>query len=263
MKTVYGPVSSWRLGKSLGVDPICSETKVCSFDCVYCQLGKGEKTIERRAFVSPRKLEEDFRLFEKSGLKADVITFSGTGEPTLASNLTELVARARKTSRLPIAVLTNSSFLGDESVAATLRGFDVVAAKLDAADESVFKAVNKPHEKIFFDDYFDGIKKFRKNYGGKFCVQAMFVEANKDCAREIALLARELKPNEVQVNTPLRPCAVKPLNEKQLSVIEGVFKEEGGGSQSLGKIYSVYEAKKPSVKPLDLSEVRKRKRPKP
>ncbi len=257
MKAVYGPVASWRLGRSLGIDPVCSETKVCSFDCVYCQLGKGEKTVERKEFVSLQKLEEDLKPIKN--VEADVITFSGTGEPTLASNLGEMIDCVRKTSSLPIAVLTNSSFLSNGEIEKVLNGADTVVTKLDAPNESVFKAVNKPHEKIGFEAYFEGIRKFRGNYAGKFCLQIMFVEANKGCAEEIAELAEELTPNEIQVNTPLRPCAVKPLNEKELAEIESVFK----GVKSFEKTFSVYEAEKPSVKPMDLNEVKKRKRPKP
>ena len=78
MKTVYGPVSSWRLGKSLGVDLICSPKKICSFDCIYCQLDKTEKTTSKRdIFVSIDKVREEVKNAIAQTIP-DVITFSGT-----------------------------------------------------------------------------------------------------------------------------------------------------------------------------------------
>ena len=109
MKTVYGPVASWRLGNSLGIDPTCKN--VCSFDCIYCQTGKKtHKTNERKKFVEEAKIEEELQqALEKT--KPDVITFSGMGEQTLALNLAEFVKVVRKKPGLPVAILTNSSLI--------------------------------------------------------------------------------------------------------------------------------------------------------
>ncbi|HEX54610.1 MAG TPA: radical SAM protein, partial [Candidatus Altiarchaeales archaeon] len=109
MNSVYGPVPSWRLGRSLGVDPICGK-KVCNFDCIYCQLGRTSRKAERRKFVEADKVREDIeRIIDK--VSADVITLSGTGEPTLAENLNEIIDVIREMTDLPIAILTNSSLL--------------------------------------------------------------------------------------------------------------------------------------------------------
>ena len=91
MKIIYGPVASWRLGKSLGVDLICSEKKICSFDCIYCQLEKTYRiTRQRKSFISLDKLKKDLR-HALHQTTPDVITLSGMGEPTLAKNISKAI----------------------------------------------------------------------------------------------------------------------------------------------------------------------------
>jgi len=254
MKSVYGPVGSWRLGKSLGIDPICSEKKICSFDCIYCQIGKGLKTCKRQNFISLEKLKEDLKKIKN--VEAEVITFSGTGEPTLAKNLNEMVSYIKTISSLPLAILTNSSLFLDKDVRNVLNKLDIVVAKIDAPNEILFQKINRPHPKIKFKSYLAGIKKFRKNYSGKFALQMMFVEENKNFANEMVKIARKIEPDEIQINTPLRPCAVKPLSKSAIKKIKSKF-------SCFKNVISVYEAKRPKVMPLDLKEVQKRKRPKP
>jgi wyosine [tRNA(Phe)-imidazoG37] synthetase (radical SAM superfamily) len=123
MKIVYGPVSSWRLGRSLGVDLICSQKKICSFDCIYCQLEKTEKiTAQQNIFVNLHDVEKEL----KSALKRiipDVITFSGMGEPTLAKNLNEITNLIREITDIPSAgrlIFWKTSSLGASSFATTI-----------------------------------------------------------------------------------------------------------------------------------------------
>jgi wyosine [tRNA(Phe)-imidazoG37] synthetase (radical SAM superfamily) len=111
MKIVFGPVSSWRLGKSLGIDLISSEKKICSFDCIYCQLGKQpNKTIQRNNFISIEDLKKELsQVLQK--ITPDVVTFSGLGEPTLAKNMDLAIEAIKKITYISLAVLTNSSLL--------------------------------------------------------------------------------------------------------------------------------------------------------
>ncbi len=256
MKAVYGPVSSWRLGRSLGIDPICRTGKVCSFDCVYCQLGKTKKkTLERKIYVSTKKVLKDLNE-ALSKVEADVITFSGIGEPTLAENLKEVIDYVKEETSLPLAILTNSTLLTDKDVKEALGKLDIVVAKLDAFDKESFNKINQPPKGLSFEEYVEGIKFFRKNYSGKFALQMMFVEENKNFAKKMAEIAKEIDPDEIQINTPLRPCMVKPLNREELVGIKNNFKD-------FKNVISVYEAKKYEVRPLDLKEIQKRKRPKP
>lgn len=251
MLSVYGPVPSWRLGRSLGIDVICGE-KTCTFDCIYCQLGRTKnKTKKLQRFVETAKIESELEKALETA-EADVITFSGSGEPTLAENLAEATETVRAKTDLPIAILTNSSLLYLESVRKSLSELDVVVAKLDAPNEEVFQKINKPVEGINFQQTLEGIKKMKKEFTGKkFCLQSMFVESNKRYAAEIASLAAEIEPDEVQIDTPIRKCPVKALPKKEIDEIKKGF--------SGLNVVSVYDAEKPVVKILDLVETKLRR----
>ena len=251
MAIIYGPVPSWRLGKSLGIDLLNTRTKVCSFNCQYCQLGETDQLIvEPKQFVSLEQLTNEITLLRTQ--KADYATFSGMGEPTLASNLGEAIALARATLDLPVAVLTNSSLMFRQDVMQRLAQADVVVAKLDVPDQGLFSLVNRPAAGLRFDLVLDGIRRFRDIYRGKLALQIMFIEANKDYAAEIAVLAQQISPDEVQINTPLRPCAVKPLPPQSI----GEIRREFG---NLENVVTVYEAPKQKVVPLDLTEALRRR----
>jgi wyosine [tRNA(Phe)-imidazoG37] synthetase (radical SAM superfamily) len=248
---IYGPVSSWRLGRSLGIDLLNTRRKVCSFNCIYCQLGETDQFIvEPRKFISLEQLTREIELLNL--IKADYATFSGMGEPTLASNLGEAIELVRSILDLPIAVLTNSSLMFREDVRRQLAHADTVVAKLDVPNEELFAMVNRPAPGLHFDRVKDGIRLFRRKYRGKLALQIMFSETNKDYASEIAALARQISPDEVQIDTPLRPSKVKPLPRENIASILEKF-------NNLRNVITVYEAPKPEVRPLDLAETLRRR----
>ena len=138
---VYGPVDSWRVGRSLGVDVLCVDS-VCSFRCVYCQLGRiNVHTCERRVYVPTERVLADLHRSDWRG--ADAVTLSGSGEPTLAANLGEVVCAVKWLTGKPVVVLTNSAHLSDAEVRRDLARADSVFCKLDAADEETFRRVNR------------------------------------------------------------------------------------------------------------------------
>ncbi len=252
MKSVYGPVASWRLGKSLGVDLISSPEKICSLDCIYCQIEKTKNlTAKRQQFIETKKVEDELKQALKT-TQPDVITFSGMGEPTLATNMPEIIRFIRKISQIPIAILTNSSLLFDKDVQNTLKQIDIIVAKLDAPNQDLFKKISQPAKGITFEKTIQGIKEIREQFNGKFALQIMFMTINKNYAKELSDLAREIKPDEVQINTPLRPCNIKPLSVEELDEIEKYFK-------GLNTI-SVYHSKKPITDPIDKLDMIKRRR---
>ena len=251
MAIIYGPVSSWRLGRSLGIDLLNTRRKVCSFNCVYCQLGETDQFIvEPREFISLEQLSNEIGLLRP--IKADYATFSGMGEPTLASNLGEAIELARSILDLPVAVLTNSSLMFRQDVRQQLALADVVVAKLDVPNKELFSLVNRPASGLRFDLIVDGMKRFRDTYRGKLALQVMFIQANEDYAEEIAALARQISPDEVQINTPLRPCAVRPLPPKNIAKVQREF-------TNFESVVTVYEARKYKVLPLDLAETLRRR----
>jgi wyosine [tRNA(Phe)-imidazoG37] synthetase (radical SAM superfamily) len=256
MYPIYGPIPSWRLGSSLGVDLISKEEKMCSFNCIYCQLGETKnKTLEKEIFVETEKVEKNLReILEKVNI--DVITFSGTGEPTLARNLGEVIRKIKKISDLPLAILTNSSLFYRKEMREELKELDIIVAKLDAPNQEIFERINQPAEGINFEMIVKGLKEMRKEFfgkGKKFSLQIMFIEENKDYAEEMASLAREIKADEVQINTPLRPCNVKPLGKEELKKIKEKF--------SKVKAISVYEREReiPKVEKINKEEILKRR----
>ena len=251
MSMIYGPVSSWRLGRSLGIDLLNTRSKVCCFSCVYCQLGGTPRfVVEPEEFVN---LEQLARKIRSAGqIAADYITFSGMGEPTLSGNLGEAIKLARSILSVPVAVLTNSALMFRQDVRQRLALADRVVAKLDVPNEELLEIVNRPAPDLHFGQIVDGIRCFRQEYRGKLALQMMFIEANKDFASEIAALARQISPDEVQINTPLRPCSVKPLAPESIVKV----KQEFTGFEN---VVTVYEAEKRAVSPLDLAETLRRR----
>jgi wyosine [tRNA(Phe)-imidazoG37] synthetase (radical SAM superfamily) len=248
---IYGPVPSWRLGRSLGFDLLSRKTKTCNFNCVYCQLGEtASPATRRREFVSLSQLIEELK--EVRGVAADYVTFSGTGEPTLASNLGQAIEIAKSTLNLPVAVLTNSSLMPREDVRHDLAKADVVVATVDAHSQELFRQINRPLTELSLADILEGIKLFRREFEGKLCLEVMFVKLNKNFTGEIAQVVKLLSPDQVQLNTPLRPCAVKPLTQSQMNLIKGKFVK-------LGDVITVYETSRPEVTPLNLKETLRRR----
>lgn len=249
-KYIYGPVASWRLGSSLGIDPLSKGEKVCTFDCVYCQIGKTKILTDKRGtFVRIGDIIEE--LDSLPSLEIDYMTFSGTGEPTLAENLGQMIKAIKKIRNEKIAVLTNASLMHREDVQKDLFLTDFVVAKLDASSQEVFKQVSSPLDGIEIANIIQGIKNFKSCYMGKLALQIMFIEQNKKHAKQIAQIAKEIGPDEVQINTPLRPCRVKPLTKSEMDTIKRYF-------GSLNTV-SVYNAEKKNVKPISSDDTLRRR----
>ncbi|MFA5167506.1 MAG: radical SAM protein [Candidatus Omnitrophota bacterium] len=244
-KYIYGPVSSWRLGRSLGIDPISSFQKTCTFDCVYCQAGRTEIFSGRReVFVPTEAMTHE--LHSLPDVPIDYITFAGNGEPTLAKNLGEMIRAVKMVRKEKIAVITNASLIDRKDVVKDLLLADLVEAKLDASSTVSLKVVNQPMPEILWENILEGLKAFRKVYQGHLTLQVMFVAGNKTCAAAIAKIAHQIGPEEVEINTPLRACAVKPLLLEDIGEITTIFRETCGDKI---KVRSVYEAKREKSRP--------------
>jgi len=253
--TVYGPVKSWRVGQSLGVD-LLLQTSTCSFNCIYCQLGDIQrKTIERKIYVSTEQVERDFK--NSAWQQADIVTLSGSGEPTLALNLAEVIHFIKEYAHKPVMVLTNGTTLTDPAVRQDLMGADMVSIKLDAADDLVLQRMNRPVAGVSMASIVSGAKAFRQEYPGKLSLQCMFMPGNLSEATAMAEIASQIQPDEIQLNTPKRPYPLqwvldsrgnhaeatyptRPLRtvtEEEAKVLEQIFKEK---TQSA--IVSVYRS---------------------
>ncbi len=157
---IYGPVPSWRLGRSLGVDLVSTKGKTCSFDCIYCQLGRTVHPLTiRQEFEPISHLAQELETVKN--IVVDYVTFSGVAEPTLASNLGQAIELVKSVLGLPVAVLTNSSLMPREDVRRELNQADVVVAKVDASNEELFRRINRPKIKYTLDEILQAIWLFR------------------------------------------------------------------------------------------------------
>jgi wyosine [tRNA(Phe)-imidazoG37] synthetase (radical SAM superfamily) len=204
---IYGPVPSRRLGRSLGVDLV--PYKVCTYDCVYCQLGQTtNKTIERKEWVPTKEIVAQLK--DKLSSKPDYITLSGSGEPTLHAQTEQLIHEIKNITNIPVAVITNGSMLWLPEVQRALLDADLVVPSLDAGSKDIFKYVNRPHPYIRFDQMLKGLQEFRRLFHGQYWLEVFIlsgvttvearVKALRDCIRTIC-------PDKVQVNTVVRPPA--------------------------------------------------------
>lgn len=219
---IYGPVPSRRLGRSLGVDLI--PYKVCTYDCVYCQLGRTtNKTMERREWVPTREVL--VQLKERLDSKPDYITLAGSGEPTLHAGIGTLIHEIKSLTDIPVAVITNGSLLWLPEVRESLAEADLVVPSLDAGSEDMFHYVNRPHPQISFDQMLNGLREFRRSFRGRYWLEVFLlsgvttvesrVQALRDCIEAIS-------PDKVQVNTVVRPPAegyAMPVPRDQLAQI--------------------------------------------
>jgi len=202
VSTIYGPVDSWRLGKSLGVD-LLFVNSICSFRCIYCQLGKiNLHTSRRRTFVPTRQVIAD--LHRSDWRSADIVTFSGSGEPTLAENLGEAIRAAEAITGKETVVLTNAAHLDIPEVIDDLCAASRVFCKLDAADEKTFRRINKPVEGITLASIVDGIRRLRETYPGFLAIQSMYQHYTPEQTKEFCSAISRISPDEVQLNTPTR-----------------------------------------------------------
>ena len=225
LKYIFGPVPSRRLGRSLGIDLV--PYKTCTFDCIYCDLGRTtRKTLSRQSYVSPKEIQGELELclpvLEK---KPDYITLSGSGEPTLNTSIGEIIQRIKEITSTPVAVLTNSSLLSLDEVRRNLSEADVVLPSLDAITPALFEYINRPHASLSIEGIISGLIQFRKQYRGQMWLEILFCRGVNDGKEEIEKfkgVIKKIQPDRVQLNTPVRPPAEDfafPLTLPQLGEI--------------------------------------------
>ncbi len=226
---VYGPVPSRRLGLSLGVDLV--PYKVCSYDCIYCQLGvTKQKTIERKPYIPAERILDQVCEKLKEGVRADYITVAGSGEPTLNSQIGSLIHKIKKHTEIPVAVLTNGSLLGNSQVRESLMAADVVLPSLDAYDQTGFETINRPHPDISFEAMVEGLITFRKEYPGDIWLEVFILEginATEMAATQFKRWIERVNPQKVHLNTVVRPPAEKHARQVSAQEMAGFCKALG------------------------------------
>ncbi len=213
-KYLFGPVPSRRLGMSLGVDLV--PKKVCSLDCVYCEVGKTTKlTLDRKEYIKFDKIKEELTHYFNNNPDPDYITFSGSGEPTLNLFIGEVLQFIKQNKpNIPVAVLTNGTLFYDKNVRKAILNADVVLPSLDAATEGVFKKINRPAKDLSIDKYIKGLIDFRKEFKGRIWLEIFILPGYNDTENELAELKKiilKIKPDSIQLNTLDRPGTISNL----------------------------------------------------
>lgn len=227
-KYLYGPVPSRRLGRSLGVDIV--PHKVCSYDCVYCQLGRTtELTCRPRPLVNRQDVIAELKSWLSSSDAADYITFAGSGEPTLNTELAGMINETLCITDIPVAVITNGSLLSNADVRRAVMEVDVLLPSLDAGTEETFHRINRPAEGIPYGVMVDGLIHTRQEFEGKFHLEVMLVRGLNDSESELSALAEMIQrigPDKIQVNTVERPSRsgeVSAVSQETLDRAAGMF----------------------------------------
>ncbi len=212
---IFGPVLSSRLGSSLGVDLLGAN--ICSFDCLYCESGKTQlKTLRRSAYVAREKIMQELKeWFGTNSQKPDHITLGGPGEPCLNSGLGKIISSINELRPdIPLAVLTNSSLLGDVLVRNELLNADVVLPSLDSLVEEEFIRINRPHPEVKLTDIVRGLLDFKQMFSGKIFLEVLLLPGVNDTEKNFSLLKdfRDLlRPDRVDITAMSRPGAYKTM----------------------------------------------------
>ncbi len=227
---IFGPVPSRRLGISLGIDLI--PFKTCSLDCVYCECGRTNNfTNKRETFVSAETILEELKPYLDKGNKLDYITFSGSGEPTLNSDIGKIINQIKKITDTPVAVLTNGTLLGDPSVRSALLNSDLVLPSLDAVTPEIFNKINRPYKEISITNIIEGIIKFRSEYRGKIWLEVFIASGINDNDEELQKIYNtilSINPDKVQLNTLDRPPAYENIKSVDMETLDKIKKNWDG-----------------------------------
>ena len=231
MSLLFGPVKSRRLGLSLGVELVPS--KICSMDCLYCEVGKTTTLTTLRASYLPwEEIEKALYEAKEREEEYEVLTFTGSGEPTLNIHFERAVELARNLIKKPISVLTNSSTVNIETVRRALFEVDYVLASLDAAREKSFKLVNRPAEGVSLKEIILGLKNLREEMKGELWLEILLVKGVNDSEEDLKVLREVIEyinPHKVQLNTVVRPPAyavAKPLSFEELEKVRTFLGEK-------------------------------------
>ena len=231
---VFGPVPSRRLGRSLGINNI--PPKICSYSCIYCQLGRTLKMqTSRKEFYKPkdiyREVEEKIKKIKNRKETVDYLTFVPDGEPTLDINLGREIENLKPIG-IKIAVITNSSLIWREDVQRDLSQADLVSIKIDTVDENIWRKINRPHPDLNLEDILDGISIFSREFKGVIYTETMLIDNindSEDILRDTADFISKISIDKSYISIPIRPPAEREIripSEENLNKAYNIFREK-------------------------------------
>ncbi len=237
---IYGPVRSRRLGVSLGISTV--PRKICSFNCIYCEVAKTTLLTTKRAeYVSAKEIITEVRdfLLNYSGPVLEHITFSGFGEPTLNSKIGFMISEIKKITEIPVVVLSNGSLIQRKDVQKDLIEADIVKLTLNATHEKAFKRINQQEKSIQPDEIIKGIIEFRKAFRGNLWIEIMLVKRVNDNVENYLGLnkaLKKIKADRVHINTIARKPSYsfsQPLSYEELLRAQAII---GNNSEIIGGV---------------------------
>lgn len=232
---IYGPVNSKRLGRSLGINILSTNEKICSFNCIYCQYGATKKSSN--LFVSVEEVEEALCNFFANPVKIDYLTFSGNGEPTLHPDFDKIVKKVKSirdkyAPSIPIALLSNSSNINNLSFE-ILEMIDIKIFKLDCGNEELFLKINRPLINISLKEIVKGLKRVSKRF--PITIQTIFITFDNEnnyegkALKDYLSRIKEIKPAFIQIYSCDRPVAqnnVNLISDEKLKELEEIINKK-------------------------------------
>jgi wyosine [tRNA(Phe)-imidazoG37] synthetase (radical SAM superfamily) len=233
---IYGPVPSRRLGRSLGINLLPSEYKLCSFSCIYCQYGWTKKVPFKESEqlkdlpsveAVAAALETALARLSRDRKEIDAISICGNGEPTLYPELAQVIMRVQRLRdryqpQARLAILSNSSTVGDPAVRAALELLDVKVMKFDAGSEEMFRRLNHPVAPVYMGEIVAALKTLKNTLLQSCFVQGRVTNADPDSVATWIEKLREIHPLSVHVYTLDREPADKRIEKVNLTTLRWI-----------------------------------------
>ena len=214
---------------SLGVS--LTPHKTCSFDCVYCQLGKTTLlTQERKGYINTDEILFELKWFLQNKVQpCDYISLSGYGEPLLNTGINKLIRGIKGLTSIPLVLITNASLLVEPAARQDVLEADLLVPSLDAVTQDVFEKIDRPAPGIKIENIISGLITLRHEFKGKIYLEIMLVKGINDSLEYAAkfkeAIAR-INPDKIQLNIPVRSTAeawVRPPEKERLLEIKDIL----------------------------------------
>jgi len=236
MTYIFGPVPSRRLGLSLGIDLLPAKT--CTYDCLYCQVGRTtDKTVQTDVFFPVKDVCKELEMsLEK--IKPDTITLAGSGEPTLHSQIDQVITFIKEITGIKIAILTNGSLFWREEVRNRVSGADILIPTLTTVFEKTFRTIHRSHSDLKLSTIIEGLKHLRRVYQGRLFLELFFLSGINDSDIEVEGLKRvidQISPDKIQLNSVVRPPSDSRAIILDMQRLEDIKNFLGGNAEIIAE----------------------------
>ncbi|MGH2304934.1 radical SAM protein [Campylobacter taeniopygiae] len=221
MKVVFGPVSSRRFGRSLGID-LSPSKKQCNFDCVYCELEAKKAQEKQDEIIEVAQIISEVQMTMDKGIEFDFLTLTANGEPSLYPHLDELINSLRQiVENKKLLILSNGTAVLDQNKFQSLLKLDVVKFSLDSAISKTFYRIDRALKNINLELMIQKMAEFKIKFQGDLVMEILVVKDLNDNEEEFIALNEALatiSPTRIDLSTIDRPPSypVKSIDEEKL-----------------------------------------------